>query len=247
MKRALPALLALSLIALVTACSGGDGAATAASSAAPSGSPPASPSPVDLKIAGGAAAEKINLQSADLLPGFATSPDSEGEGGFVTEETTACIGIPLVEPVVSKSSADFTKGVNAQTVQYFSGVDFYAVEGQLAAKLSALQGPKADDCLAKELKKELIEGVGGELTLSRVVVTRFSPAAPGADGSFGMRFTITGKARGQSIPFTVDILGFNKGRTEVSLFVIAVGQNLPTAERDALFAKLVSRGVLNAL
>jgi Ca2+/Na+ antiporter len=78
-------------------------------------------------------------------------------------------------------------------------------------------------------------------------VSRLTPTATGADGSFGFRVTTAVTAEGQSIPFTLDLLAFGKDRTTVGLSVFGVGTSVPEAERDALFAKLVERGTANAL
>ena len=258
MNRGTPALLAVSLTVLLSACSGGDGTTAAPApsvsmspSASPSASPSPSPSPspVDVKAAGVAAAGKINLQTDDLPAGFRTSPASDAasaENAKAEKEIATCIGIPYVQPAVSEPSDDFVKGADFPTLQYGSKVDFYTEKAAVAADLAAVQGEKAAGCFAKQFKKELTAGAAG-VTFTPVVTTRFTPVAAGSDGAFGLRFTSTGKVSGQSIPFTLDILGFVKDRTEVTLAVIAAGAKTNDAERDALFAKLVERGVANAL
>lgn len=250
MTRRLSALLALSLAGALTACGGGEsGTASPSGSPSTSLSPSPSPSPVDVTAAGPSAAAKINLQAADLPAGFTTSPaadEDSAEDEAADKELNACLGQPVSESLASEVSDDFVKGEDFPTIEYASQVDFFADEAKVAADLMAYQGDKIGECLSRGLNKEIKANAEG-VKFSPVVVTRLAPVAEGADGAFGLRFSTKATGPKQTIPFTVDILGFGKDRTEVSLTVLAFGAKPNEVERDALFAKLVERGLANAL
>ncbi len=250
MPRRLSALLALFLGGALTACAGG-GSGTAAPSGSPSqsSSPSPSPSPVDVTVAGPPAAAKINLQAADLPADFKASPaadEDSAEDEAAGKELSACVGQPFAESLVSEVSDDFVKGEEFSVLEYASQVEFYADEAVVAADLMVSQGDKIGACLSRQFTKEIKANVEG-VKLSPIVVTRLAPVAQGADGAFGLRFSTKAIGPKQSIPFTFDVLGFAKDRTEVSLTVSAFGAKPNDVERDALFAKLVERGLANAL
>jgi hypothetical protein len=204
---------------------------------------------VDVTVAGPAAAAKINLQTDDLPAGFTTSPAADGESAedeAAEKELSACVGQPFAESLVSEVSDDFAKGAEGPVLEYASQVEFYADETVVAADLLVYQGDKIGECLSRQFTKEIKANAEG-VKFSPIVVTRLTPVAEGADGAFGLRFSTKGTSQGQSIPFTFDVLGFAKDRTEVSLTVAAFGAKPNDVERDALFAKLVERGVANAL
>jgi hypothetical protein len=265
LTRGTPALLALCLTLLLAACSGdgdggdasgrdGDGAALSATSSPASDAPtsassppppPASP-PADLFTSGPAAAERINLTVADVPDGFVPSPAPDP--GSAEEEASAravaaCVGLPYVEPVVSAASENFSMGAGFSILQYASQIEFYADEATVAANLAANRGDKVGGCVAEQFQAELAGDGSGE-TYAPIVVTRLTPDAPGADGAFGLRFTTESD---QGTSFTYDVLGFTKDRTEVTLTTLAFDTPTDDADRDALFATLVERGVADAL
>ncbi len=256
MTRGTPAVLALCLALLLAACSGdGDGGGDSAAPSASAGgatAPPASEAPTpasppaDLFTAGPAAAERINLTVADVPDAFMSSPAPD-PGSAAEEESAravaACVGLPYVEPVVSAASENFSKGAGFSILQYASQIEFYASEVTVAADLAANRGDKVGGCVAEQFQAELAADGSGE-TYAPIVVTRLIPDAPGADGAFGLRLT---SKSDQGTSFTYDVLGFTKGRTEVTLTTLAFDTPTDDADRDALFATLVQRGVANAL
>lgn len=253
MTRGTPTLLALCL-ALVSACSGDDGdrsggAAPSASAGGASSAPAGDAPPLSgaLPSAGPAAAAKINLKVADLPEGFlpapAPDPDSEEEQASA-RSIAACVGLPYVEPVLSEVSENFSMGAGFSILQYASQIEFYADQATVRADLEANLGEKVGGCLAEQFQAQLANDGSGEI-YEPIVVTRLTPAAPGADGAFGLRFTT--RSTGQKTSFTYDVLGFSKDRTEVTLTTLAFDTATNDADRDALFATLVQRGVANAL
>lgn len=238
--------LALCLVLPLAACGGGGDDETAQASGSPSPSATsASPSPspsLDPKAAGAAAAAAINLKAADLPAGFTPTPADEtaADEDASDAQLATCVGIPDTQPVTEVPSDDFTKGQDLPTLTYSSSVEVFADPTVVRTELAAFQGDELGPCLSKLFAKEIASGADG-VTFSKPVVTRLTPAATGTDGAFGVKVTTTGKADGQSIPFTFEVLGYAKGRTEVTLTVLAAGTRTVDAERDALFATLVDR------
>ena len=96
-------------------------------------------------------------------------------------------------------------------------------------------------CLARYLKQLLASTNLHGAKVGPVSTKQGSPPRPGSDGSFGLRFIETVTLHGLHIPFYVDILGFVKGRAEVSLFTFAVLREFPAALEEQLFSQLLER------
>ena len=225
--------------ALTTAACGGDSGG-GASSATPSAAPAPLTSPDATAAAG-----KINLQTGDL-PGYTVSPPDEPD----TEEKQAevafaqCVGATFIDPFATISSDNFTKG-ELPSVEVASEVSFVDDAGKVKQDLAAFSSDKTPGCVTTFFKTAL--GTEEGVTFSEPQVTQLTPQAEGVDGAFGLRLTSSAEAEGQRIPFTFDLLGYGKGRTEVTLLAFGVGTSLQETERDALFATLVERGRDNAL
>ena len=118
----------------------------------------------------------------------------------------------------------------------------------LAQDLAALEGDKARDCLAKFTKKTFTQAAGGAgVKFSDPEVEELSPAGAAGVETFGFTVTSKAQAQGESVPFTLTLLGAGKQRTETSLFMLGAGTEVPAGQRDALFAKLVERTSASAL
>ena len=237
------AVVAAGAVVAATACDGartqpgGSAAPRAAASetSGPSKSPSPSPSraptaaPVSAAEAAAAAA-KINLTGSDV-PGFATSPavepDAASDRAF--DDYVDCLG--GFKPVHDVSSDDFSSG----PLQLSSNVSVFADEQTVREDLAALAEDKALGCTANYITA----ATGSPAGAPEPDVTRLSPSAPGADGTYG--FSV------KQSDALFQVLGFARGRTEVSLILIAADGDVDEKQRNRLFALLVQRGVANAL
>lgn len=198
---------------------------------------------------GQAAAGKINLAAADL-PGYAATPPDEtvAESDAQEDAADACIGASTTEPVAKFASDDFAKGVDLPLVQFASEVSFSADATTTKSDLAAYSSDKAGNCLttfAADVFKTI--GKGSGIRFATPEVKKLTPTATGVDGAFGYSITATATAQGQKIPFTIEILGAGKSRTQLTLTAFAVGTSVPAEQRDALFATLQQRTSANAL
>ncbi len=206
------------------------------------------PSPVT-SASGQAAAAKINLTAADL-PGYTATPSDQTEADDSEQEkaSDACIGASPTEPVAKFASDDFDKGTDVPSIQFASNVSFSADAATTKSDLAAYSSDKASTCLstfAADIFKSL--GEGSAITFATPEVTKLTPTATGVDGAFGYSITAAATAQGAKIPFTIEILGAGKGRTQLSLTAFAIGTSVPAAQRDELFATLLMRTSENAL
>lgn len=225
--------LAAAALALMTACSSGDGEASTAdgsptppvtpsSAPASSASPETSPAAVTEQEAV-AAAELINLTQADL-PGFTSAPPPplEPESERAYSEFISCLGGE--QPVHDLPSETFSSGGSG----FSSSVAVFADEDAVRTDLAALARETAIDCIGTYF--QAVEGTAGEAS-----VQRLSLDGPGTDGALG--FSVAGG----NMPFQVLVVGTR--RTEVSLFAFG---DVSEEQRDALFATLVERGSAHA-
>ena len=145
-------------------------------------------------------------------------------------------------------SDDFTKGSELPVLVASSAVAFVDDPERVRQDFDALEGGKGRDCLAKFTTKIFTEAAGGAgVKFSDPEVEELTPAgAPGVE-TFGFTVTSKAQAQGQSVPFTLTLLGAGKQRTETSLFMLGVGTQVPAGQRDALFAELVERTSAHAL
>jgi hypothetical protein len=237
--------LAVVAVLGLTAC-GGSSTPSSSAQKSPAATSPA-PAPLT-SPATTAAAAKINLTAADL-PGFKASPADNSKDSAETKAEKGfdrCVGASTADPAADVTSDDFNKGTGLPMLTISSDVSFVTDPAVVKSDLAAFKGAKASGCVSTFFAEAVGQAASG-VKFATPTVTPLSPAAPGGDGTFGFRVTSSASAGGQSIPVTFDILAFGKGRTEVSLNVIAVGTTVPDAQRDALFAKLVQRAGTNAL
>ena len=262
LPRTSTALATAALVLSTAACGGGGGSAAPAgsSSAAPSTSAPAAAAPAPssaspsaaaiTKQSAQAAADKINLQAADL-PGFSAAPPENTDSKELEKlenDLAKCLGASTEDPLQEIASDDFTKGSELPVLVVSSGVSFVDDPERVRQDLAALEGDKARDCLAKFTKKTFTQAAGGAgVTFSDPEVEELSPAGAAGVETFGFTVTSKAQAQGESVPFTLTLLGAGKQRTETSLFMLGVGTEVPAGQRDALFAKLVERTSASAL
>ncbi len=259
LPRTSTALATAALVLSTAACGGGGGTAaptssssaalsTSAAPPAPSSAPPSAAAITEQSAE--AAADKINLQAADL-PGFQAVPSDDTDSkelDKLEDEMAKCLGASTEDPLQEVVSDDFAKGSQLPALLASSSVAFVDDPERVRQDVAALKSDKGPDCLATFTKRIFTQAAGGAgVKFSDPAVEELTPAgAPGVE-TFGFTVTSKAQAQGQSVPFTLTLLGAGTQRTETSLFMLGVGTEVPADQRDALFAKLVERTSANAL
>lgn len=255
LPRTSTALANAALVLSTAACGGGGGTAAPASSSSAalntSAAPPAPSSAAAItEQSAEAAAGKIKLQAADL-PGFQAVPSDDTDSkelDKLEDEMAKCLGASTEDPLQEVVSDDFAKGSQLPALLASSSVAFVDDPERVRQDVAALKSDKGPDCLATFTKRIFTQAAGGAgVKFSDPAVEELTPAgAPGVE-TFGFTVTSKAQAQGQSVPFTLTLLGAGTQRTETSLFMLGVGTEVPADQRDALFAKLVERTSANAL
>lgn len=186
----------------------------------------------------------VNLRASDL-PGFHASSERAGKGAAEKRLEPAllrCVGrTGAGRGPVEAGSKTFERGASIITQSVSSQVTVAGSAALAAKELAAIRGGKLEACLASYFRQLLNSQNLHGAKVGPVVTKRGSPPAPGAVGSYGLRFTETLMLRGLRIPFYVDILGFVKGPAEVSLFTFGVPRQFPAALEERLFSLLLQR------
>jgi hypothetical protein len=189
-------------------------------------------------------AAAVNLKASDL-PGF--HPSSEHEHRSAAEkrlepELAKCVGSAGPKREATEvSSKSYERGSSIITQSVSSQVSVARTSALAARELASIRGGRLESCLAHYLNQLLASTNLHGAKIGPVSTKHGSPPAPGADGSFGLRFIETVTLHGLRIPFYVDILGFVKGRAEVSLFTFGVLRAFPAALEEQLFSLLLER------
>jgi hypothetical protein len=250
MRRA-AAISTLAVSAVLLAGCGGSGhttakpnTASAATKATPATSVPAVPVARAEEAKARAFAVAVNLRAGDL-PGFHRSSAHEHASAAekrLEPELAKCVGAAGGKREATEmSSKTYERGESIITQSVSSQVTVAHTTALAARELAAIRGGHLRSCLAHYLSQLLASTNLHGAKVGPVSTKQGSPPAPGTDGSFGLRFIETVTLHGLHIPFYVDILGFVKGRAEVSLFTFAVLRELPAALEEQLFSLLLER------
>jgi hypothetical protein len=192
----------------------------------------------------------VNLRASDL-PGF--HPSSQGQHQSAAEkrlepELAKCVGGPGAKPDATEvSSKSYERGASIITQSVSSQVTVVRTNALAARELASIRSGHLRRCLASYLKQLLASENLHGAKVGSVSTKQGSPPAPGADGSFGLRFIQTLTLHGVHIPFYVDILGFVKGRAQVSLFTFGVLREFPAALEEQLFSLLLERAKAHSI
>ncbi len=247
---AIPVLAASAL--LLAGCGGGGHTATtstASSTAAPAtgargragtATPALSGEPAKAR----AFALAVNLKASDL-PGFHPSANRRHQSAAekrLEPELAKCVGGASARPQATEaSSKSYERGASIITQSVSSQVTVARTNALAARELAAIRSGHLQSCLAHYFNQLLASEDLHGAKVGSVSVKQGSPPAAGADGSFGLRFIQTVTLHGVHVPFYVDILGFVKGRAQVSLFTFAVLRQFPAALEEQLFSLLLER------
>ena len=192
----------------------------------------------------------VNLRASDV-PGF--HPSSEHEHKSAAEkrlepELAKCVGVAGTKREATEmSSKTYERGRSIITQSVSSQVTVARTSAVAARELASIRGGHLQSCLAHYLNQLLASTNLHGAKIGPVSTKQGSPPASGADGSFGLRFIETVTLHGLRIPFYVDILGFVKGRAEVSLFTFGVLRAFPAALEEQLFSLLLERAKAHSI
>ncbi len=227
------------LAAVVIALVGSGGGAGAAAAAAPT------------KARARAVAKAINLVAADL-PGFTAAPAAPTTAADkrLGARVAHCAGAagPARE-IVNSDSKDFSvmSAGGIAEADASSNVTVLPSARLVAKDLRSIKSKRGRRCVTAAING-LLRGMkikGVKFGTAKVTVGH--PQAPGADGSFALRFKITATIKGVRIPFYVDVVGFIVGRVEVALNTLGILNPFPAADEAGLFTLLLNRAVANRL
>jgi hypothetical protein len=186
----------------------------------------------------------VNLKARDL-PGFHVSAEHQQPGSAekrLEPQLSKCVGAAGAKgAAVEVGSKNYERGASVITQSVSSQVTVARTAALAARELASIRGGHLQGCLSRYFNQLLASQNLHGAKVGPVSTKQGSPPASGTGGSFGLRFTETLTLRGLRIPFYVDILGFVKGRAEVSLFTFGVPRQFPAALEEQLFSLLLER------
>ena len=186
----------------------------------------------------------VNLRASDL-PGFHASTEHQHQGAAekrLEPELSRCVGGGGAKGAATEmGSKTYERGASVITQSVSSQVSVARTAASAARELAVIRGRHLQGCLSQYFNQLLASQNLNGAKIGPVSTKQGSPPAPGADGSFGLRFIETLTLHRLRIPFYVDILGFVKGRAEVSLFTFGVPRQFPAALEERLFSLLLER------
>ncbi len=189
-------------------------------------------------------AAAVNLRASDV-PGFHASREHQHQGAAekrLEPELLKCVGGAGAKGAATEmGSKTYERGASVITQSVSSQVSVARTAASAARELAAIRDRHLQSCLSRYFSQLLTSQSLNGAKIGPVSTKQGSPPAPGADGSFGLRFVETLTLHNLRIPFYVDILGFVKGRAEVSLFTFGVPRQFPAALEERLFSLLLER------
>lgn len=195
-----------------------------------------------------ARAKAIGLKPTDA-PGFtATARGEDPKAAAANAALAACLGGASASPVAggranlaNVDSDAFTAGTGLMSQQLSSNVTVVRSLAEARDDLAGFTGPRAKGCIGRFVDALLRSLTGADITLGSTSVTTLPTTAPPSVGSFGYRVTVSATAAGQPTHFYVDVFGFVRATTEVSLTTLSIGELFPARTEQALFAVLLHR------
>jgi hypothetical protein len=188
-------------------------------------------------------ARAVNLRAEDL-PGFRLSTAHEHAAGarHLELELLRCVGSQSTPKALAEAgSGDFERRVSIVSVSVSSEVTVARTPALAARQLAAYRSGRLPGCLSHYFGRLLESQKAHGARISPVSVRKGSPPAPGATGSYGLRFKATVTLHDLHIPLYVDILGFVDRSAEVSLLATGIPEPLPARAEEQLFTLLLQR------
>ncbi len=247
MRAAPTALLALALLALVSACGGGTHAraGAAAKTQARGGASARGSGPLTGSEAV-AFARLVALHPADL-PGFRESREPQHPETAAQkragEALRTCIGAPAQRHTrqrAERGSPKFSRegALGVETVS--STVDVAASAAAARLELEVVRSAHARACVSHFLASLIGQLKVHGASIGGITLHAFNPSAPGTAGGFGWRVATTISAHGLNLPLRFDLLGFAYRSAVVMLSDVGFPR-LAQGQEQRLFALLVSR------
>jgi hypothetical protein len=188
-------------------------------------------------------ARAVNLRTEDL-PGFRLSTTHEKAAGMrkLELELLRCIGPQRAPKALAEAgSGDFERRFSIASVSVSSEVTVARTPALAAKQLAAYRSGRLPGCLSHYFGKLLESQKEHGAHVSPVSIRKGSPPAPGASGSYGLRFKATVALHGLRIPLYVDMFGFVEHSAEVSLLATGIPEPLPARAEEQLFRLLLER------
>lgn len=179
-----------------------------------------------------ARARAASIRLADLGAGWKSVPSGNKDSGNPRCSNYNPDQSDLVE-TGDYDSPDFTR-TDGSFVSSTTGV--FRTAQMARTGYGRVAVPALASCFAELFQKQAVKP-------NTIQILGTGPLAFPAlgDRSAAYRVTMTYKTRKASVPFTTDLVVFDKGRTDVALIFLGIAQPLPAAAERALAARVVSR------
>jgi hypothetical protein len=195
-------------------------------------------------------ARAVNLRAADV-PGFKLSSESEHETSAekqLGDEFVRCVGATgLSHPLIEVGSNSFEHKSHASDLQVSSNVTVLRTSTSAKRDIAQFRSDRFGKCLERYLTLALRPLSSKGVTISPVTISQLTPRAPGADGGFGWRVSVTYRGRGPGVTFRTDFLGFVDGPAVVVLSADGAPQPFPAPTEHRLFSLLAQRATTHTI
>jgi hypothetical protein len=195
------------------------------------------------KAQAGVLANALNLRASDL-PGFAATGHKRATSRERALEGTlrTCVaGKAAAAPLAEASSDTFHHRGSGASVSLSSNVKVASTPALARAELRTMRGAHTRDCLKSFVGQLLARDLRGDASAKVVSIAKVAPPTSGTAGAFGWRISGGLVAGGAQIPFFIDLLGFDYGQANVTLFATSLPAPFPAGAEGQLFALLVDR------
>jgi hypothetical protein len=204
------------------------------------------------KAAGTAAAQAINLTTADLPATWSSEPADNSDNSSDASDTkiATCLGLPAGDAKpgidIDLSSDTFSSGQGAQVTRVSSEVEITDTLAQAQRLHKAFVGDKAPGCFKQLVADQFTGDDTPGVTYGTPTVSK-GAAPSGVDRGFAFDITIPFTAKGTAYALKVSILGFFFKHTEVTLQSMVLGTPASGFDQKALLDKLVERAKASAV
>ncbi len=239
MKRLLPA---VTLVALLAAC----GSASSSTNSSPSAIPSvaaSTPAPTPTATPTAAALAQLQtavLQATDMPAGWTgTAYKDDPSGDTTNAEIAACVGVPNTDPnrVAKAHSDDFALG----DATISASVNSYRSQSDIDTDLAMLTSPKVSPCFEQSMKTSLATAVPADATIE--VSFTVTPGAAGGPSNViaigAGSATVTSGGQKTAIYFTTAFITGTLIEADVS--ASNVGSPVPDATLSPLIGLVAQR------
>jgi hypothetical protein len=186
-----------------------------------------------ITAAGQARAHGAALRLADLGAGWKAGPVKKDDGASSPRCSTYNPDQSDLVEIGKYNSPDFTRA-DGSFVSSSTGV-FRTVQGARAA-YTRVAVPQIAGCFGEIFVKAIKKPTTASIALTGPLTFPKS-----GDRLNAYRIVMSLKTPTQMVPFTVDLVVFNKGATDVAMIFLGISKPLPAAFEQALVARVASR------